>query len=149
LDLKLAPPSSLAPHLHQPQPAWTTQAERIVAVQSRMQAVTTAFLHAQVNGEASYVLRALLPSEDRVTLDRTRASMDEFGTVVRIMATVAASAHLRSTGRDGSAITDALIEFGHRNKWRAALLGIALDCAEQVERDWASYCGAYDDGAFA
>jgi uncharacterized protein (DUF2252 family) len=149
LDLKRAQASSLAPHLRQPQPAWATQAERIVAAQSRMQAVTTAFLHALGDGEGSYVLRALLPSEDRVTLDRTRASMDEFGTVVRIMATVMASAHLRSTGRDGSAITDALIDFGRRNKWRSALLGIALACAEQAERDWDSYCEAFDDGAFA
>jgi uncharacterized protein (DUF2252 family) len=35
------------------------------------------------------------------------------------------------------------------NRWRFALLGIALDCAEQVERDWDSYCDSYDDGAFA
>jgi uncharacterized protein (DUF2252 family) len=149
LDLKRSPASSLAPHLRQPQPAWATQAERIVAVQSRMQAVTTAFLHALGNGESSYVLRALLPSEDRVSLDRTRASMDEFGTVVQIMATVAASAHLRSTGRNGSAIADELIDFGHGNKWRTALLAIAIECAEQVERDWDSYREAYDDGAFA
>ena len=149
LDLKQAQASSLAPHLRQPQPAWATQAERIVAVQCRMQAVTTACMHALGDGEPSHVLRALPPSEDRVTLDRTRVSMADFGAVVRTMGTVAASAHLRSAGRDGSAIADALIDFGRRKKWRSALLGIALDCAEQVQRDWASYCEAYDDGAFA
>lgn len=149
LDLKQAPASSLAPHLRQAQPAWATQAQRIVAVQDRMQAVTPAFLHARGDAQRSYVLRALLPSEDRVTLDRTRVSMSDFAAVMRTMGKVAASAHLRSSGRDGSAIADALIDFGRRNKWRSALLGIALGCAEQVERDWASYCAAYDAGAFA
>jgi uncharacterized protein (DUF2252 family) len=149
LDLKRAPASSLAPHLQQPQPAWPTQAQRIVGVQDRMQAVTMRFLHALGDGEPSYVLRALQPSEDRVALDRTRASMAEFGEVIRIMAKVTASAHLRGSGREGSAIADSLIEFGHRGKWRSALLGIALDCAGQVEQDWDSYCKAYDAGAFS
>lgn len=149
MDLKLARASSLAPHLRQPQPAWATQARRIVAVQCRMQAVTTAFLHPLDDGLRSYVLRALLPGEDRVKLDRTRVSKTDFAAVLRTMGTVTASAHLRSAGRDGSANVDALIDFGRRNKWRSALLGIALDCAEQVQRDWARYCEAYDAGAFA
>jgi uncharacterized protein (DUF2252 family) len=149
LDLKRAQASSLVPHLRQPQPAWATQAQRIVAVQDRMEAVTIRFLHAVGDGEPSYVLRALQPSEDRVALDRTRSSLDDIDQVMRTMAKVTASAHLRSSGRDGSAVADALIGFAHRGIWRSALLGIALDCAEQVERDWDSYCKAYDAGAFA
>lgn len=153
LDLKLAQASSLLPHVTCAQPAWRSQAQRIVAVQGRMQAVTTAFLHPLAAGQHagqhhSYVLRALLPSEDRVALNRTHASMSDFATVVRTMATVAASAHLRSAGRDGSAIADVLVDFGRRQQWRSAYLGIALDCAGQVRRDWAAYCEAYDDGAF-
>ena len=149
LDLKQAPASSLAPHLRQAQPAWATQAQRIVAVQSRMQAVPEAFLHALGDGQHSYVLRALLPSEDRITLDRTRLSISDFAGVVRTMGKVAASAHLRSSGRDGSAMADALADFGRGDQWRPALLDIALGCAEQVQRDWAGFCGAYDAGAFA
>jgi uncharacterized protein (DUF2252 family) len=149
LDMKLAQASSLAPHLHHAQPAWSTQAQRIVAVQRRMQAVTTAFLHTLGEGPRSYVLRALLPSEDRVTLDRKQVSMSDFGAVVRTMGTVAAAAHLRGAGRDGSASADTLVDFGRRQQWRSALLGIAQGCAEQVQRDWTDYCEAYDDGAFA
>ncbi|HZV66425.1 MAG TPA: DUF2252 family protein [Telluria sp.] len=149
LDLKLAAASSLAPHLRQPALPWTSEAQRIVAVQCRMQAVSTAFLQALGDGARSYLLRALLPSEDRVTLDRAKASMPEFATVMRTMGCVTASAHLRSAGRDGSADADALLAFGRDANWRAALSGIALDCAEQVQRDWTAYAEAYDDGAFA
>ena len=150
LDLKQAPASSLAPHLALAQPAWATQAQRIVAVQSRMQAVPEAFLHALGDGRHSYVLRALLPSEDRITLDRDRVSIGDFAAVVRTMGQVAASAHLRSCcGRDGAATAEALADYGRSGQWRAALLDIALGCADQVERDWVSFCEAYDSGAFA
>lgn len=148
LDLKLAPASSLTPQLHQPQPAWPTQAQRIVAIESRMQAVPEAFLHAIDDGQTSYVLRALLPSEDRIALDRSHISMNEFAGAVRTMARVAASAHLRGCGRDGAATVDALADFGRGDAWRAALLDIALGCAAQVGRDYASFCDAYDAGAF-
>jgi len=64
------------------------------------------------------------------------------------MGRILASAQLRSGGRDGSAIADELIAFG-QGAWRTALLGAARACAGQVEKDWAAYCTAYDDGAFA
>ncbi len=149
LDLKQAPASSLAPHLPLAQPAWATQAQRIVAVQSRMQAVPEAFLHALGAGHQSYVLRALLPSEDRVALDRSRVSIHDFAAVVRTMGKVAASAHLRSCAIDGAAMADALADFSRSDQWRAALLDIALGCAQQVERDWSGFCEAYDSGALA
>ena len=66
LDLKQATSSSLVPHLKIRQPAWPSQAHRVVAVQRRMQAVSMAFLHPIVDGKSSYVLRDLQPSEDRV-----------------------------------------------------------------------------------
>ncbi|MDL2354574.1 MAG: DUF2252 family protein [Pseudomonadota bacterium] len=149
LDLKRAQQSSLAPHWRRRQPAWPTQARRIVAVQARLQAVPAAFLHALGAAEPTYVLRALLPSEDKVALERTGTSIAAFGAVVRTMAQVAASAHLRGAGHDGADPAAALIAFGGRLRWRSALLGIALGAAEQVRRDWATYCAAYDGGAFA
>lgn len=149
LDLKRAQQSSLAAHWRRLQPACPTQARRIVAVQGRLQAVTTAYLHALGEAEPSYVLRALLPSEDKVALERTGTSMAEFAAVVRTMGQVAASAHLRGAGCDGADPADALIDFGRRYRWRTALLGIALGAAQQVRRDWATYCAAYDGGAFA
>jgi hypothetical protein len=61
---------------------------------------------------------------------------------------IVASAHLRSSGRDGSAIADELIAFGHKIKWKNKLLIAAKKCAQQVEQDWEIYCQAYDDGVF-
>lgn len=146
LDLKQALPSSLTPPLAQPK--WGGEAQRIVALQYRLQAVSMAFLHALGDGRRSYVLRALLPSEDRVTLDRTASSLDSLAGVMRTMGAIAASAHLRGSGRQGSATADALVAHGLKKKWKGALLGAARDCARQVEADWKVFCAAYDDGAF-
>ena len=148
LDLKEALPSSLLAHLDTPQPRWKSEAARVVDVQRRMQAVSMAFLHPVTFGERSFMLRDLQPSEDRVSLDASRSSPVAIAEVMRNMGRIVASAQLRSGGRDGSAIADELIDFGQA-KWRKALLGAARDCAEQVEKDWAVYCTAFDDGAFA
>ncbi len=148
LDLKETLPSSLTPYLKTPQPAWKTQAERVVEVERRMQAVPAAFLQPIRVAKRDYVLRDLQPTSDRISLDEGRSGFDAVRGVVTEMGRILASAQLRSGGRDGSAIADELIAFG-QGAWRTALLGAARECAGQVEMDWAAYCTAYDDGAFA
>ncbi|SDZ72149.1 Uncharacterized conserved protein, DUF2252 family [Variovorax sp. YR266] len=149
LDLKQAPVSSLVPHLKKiKQPAWPSNAHRIVGLQRRMQAVSMAFLHPIVDGKSSYVLRDLQPSEDRVTLDVRHTGLDQVRDVIGEMGQMMAWAHLRSSGRQGSAIADALVDFGASAKsWRRDLLDAAHQCAAQVESDWEVYSEAYDAGA--
>ena len=61
LDLKQALPASPLPRDPLPQPEWASEAERVVTVQRRMQAIAMAFLHpVRMNGQP-YVLRALQP----------------------------------------------------------------------------------------
>ena len=148
LDLKEALPSSLAPHLKLKQPKWASQAHRVVGLQRRMQAVSMAFLHPIVGARASYVLRGLQPSEDRVTLDVRRSKLGDIRGVIDEMGQLMAWAQLRSSGRQGSAIADELIDFGTNTKpWRSKLLDAAHQCATQVEKDWKTYCDAFDAGA--
>ncbi|MGO4609580.1 DUF2252 domain-containing protein [Variovorax sp. 2RAF20] len=150
LDLKQATSSSLVPHLKIRQPAWPSQAHRVVAIQRRMQAVSMAFLHPIVDGKSSYVLRDLQPSEDRVSLDVRRTGLGQVSGVIEEMGQLMAWAHLRSSGRQGSAIADELIDFGtSARSWRRDLLDAAHQCAAQVENDWRAYCQAHDAGKMA
>ena len=149
LDLKQALPSSLVPHLKATQPKWKNEAQRVVAVQRRMQAVSMAFLEPVFFNEGPCVLRALQPSEDRVALSGSHPTDGELEHLVRTMGQLVAWAHLRSAGRDGSAIADELIDFGQRKKWKEQLLGASQDCAAQVRKDSASFNAAWDDGAFS
>lgn len=148
LDLKAAQPSALTPHLKLKQPHWPSEAQRIVAIQQRVQAVSMAFLQPAQIGKTAYVLRGLQPSEDRVALDDWNKRLRRLEGVMKAMGEIVAWGQLRSSGRDGSAIADELIDFGKQTKWRDGLLDAAEDCAALVNQDWAVYSAAYDDGAF-
>lgn len=146
LDLKLARPSALAGRLKLAQPRWKTEAHRIVELQQRTQAAPMAFLQPVVMGERAYVLRGLQPSEDRVRLERSTA--EELEQTIASMGRIVAWSQLRSSGRQGSAIADELVDFGRRKKWKAELLDASQECAAQVRKDVATYNAAWDDGAF-
>ena len=148
LDLKRALPSSLLANLKVPQPNWATEAHRIVGVQRRMQAMPMAFLQPVLFNGSPFVLRALQPAEDRLSLHAAPSGPEALDRVVATLANVLAWAQLRSAGREGSANTDALIEFGQRRKWQGRLLDASQACAVQVARDAADYNQAWDDGAF-
>jgi len=122
LDLKKATPSSLQGHVPTVQPAWPDDAHRIVAIQQRMQAASMAFLHAVRLDDTPFVLRALLPSEDRVTLAQGGRPVARLQQLLVVMGQCLAWAQLRSSGRSGSATADELIAFGQQLKWRARLI---------------------------
>jgi len=149
LDLKQALPSSLAPHLTLAQPGWRHEAERVVAIQQRMQAVSPAFLRAVSFGGKSYVLRALQPTEDRVALGAWNGKLARLEGVLEAMGHLVASAQLRSAGRQGSANADELIDFASKKRWPGELLELAGECAKRVRGDWKAYVRAYDAGFFA
>ncbi len=149
LDLKQALPSALVARLKVAQPAWQSDAHRVVALQRRMQAVSMAFLQPVMLGSMPCVLRALQPSEDRVSLSGVGQSAQEHHEVVATMGRLIAWAQLRSAARQGSAGVEELIDFGQRSKWRGKLLDAAQDCATQTRKDAAAFNQAFDDGYFA
>jgi uncharacterized protein (DUF2252 family) len=148
LDLKQALPSCLARHLKIKQPRWKTEAGRVVGIQQRMQAVSPAFLRPVMKGRASYVLRDLQPTEDRVALDKGKRTRRRLDDVIRTMGELVAWAELRSGGRDGAAIADELIDFGRQGKWEKQILEAARHCSAQAESDWRLYAEAFDQGVF-
>ncbi len=148
LDLKEAMPSVLAARVSLRQPHWPTEAHRVVAVQRSLQAVSPAFLRPVVMAGSAFVLRALQPSEDRVTLNAATQGRGALEQTVQTLARMVAWAQLRSSGRAGSATADELVDFGHRARWRQKLLGASMACAAQVLRDAEAFDAAYDSGAF-
>jgi uncharacterized protein (DUF2252 family) len=144
LDLKIQPGSALAPYVRLPQPAWASEAERVVSLQRRVQAVSPAFLTAVSSGERSYVLRELLPSEDRVALNDWNGKLGRLEGVMRNMGEVVAWAHLRASGRQGSATADDWLGFAKRSaEWRRPLLAYAEIYARQVRKDWRAFAAEY------
>ncbi|MEI6544623.1 MAG: DUF2252 domain-containing protein [Methylococcales bacterium] len=137
LDLKYVPGSALAPYLTLPQPEWNSEADRVITIQHHVQAISPAFLNAVQIGHRSYVMRELLPDSDRLHLESWNGKLRRLEKVMIAMGKVVAWGHLRSGGRQGSAIADDWIAFADRNSdWRNPLLEYGVSYSEQVESDW-------------
>ncbi len=150
LDLKQALPSQAQRWSKAKQPAWASEAQRVVSVQQRMQAVSMAFLNAIASDGQSCILRGLQPSEDCVALGLEGTAFKAIKGAINTMGHLMASAHLRASGRQGSAIADDLIAHGaSRARWRDPLIALAQSCSDDVEKDWRAFAAAWDAGAFA
>ena len=142
LDLKYQPGSSLAPYLNVPQPKWKNEAERVVTLQKRVQAIAPAFLSSLTQGKRSYVLRELMPQQDRLVLKDFDGKPKRLEKLVQALGKLVAWGHVRSGGRQGSATADDWIAFGQKQVWRNPLLDYAVTYSRQVISDWQRFSEA-------
>jgi uncharacterized protein (DUF2252 family) len=142
LDLRHEPGSALTPYVAIKQPVWPNQAARVVGIQRSMQANTPAFLNALVLGERAYVLRELLPSQDRLALENWNGKIGRLERVMRSMGNVLAWAQLRSAGQQGAAPVDTLKTFATTLPL-TVLLARAEDYAKQVLDDWRAFASEH------
>jgi uncharacterized protein (DUF2252 family) len=147
LDLKYASPSALVGSLETHQPRWKTEADRVVAVQRRVQAIPPAYLQPITIGKKSYVMRALMPTQDTLDLSRWHGASAGLGRLARDLGCVVAWSQLRSAGREGSATIDELIDLARRRRWRRAVVEFAEHYSEVAWRDWKDFRVAYRDKA--
>lgn len=149
LDLKLARPSALLQPLAQigiHQTLAVSEAQRVIAVQNRMQSVNHAFLQAVTLGEDSFILRALQPSEDRVAINKWGKKISRLHDVVTTMGRIAAWDQLRASGRAGAASADALSQFAQGADWEGELLRIARDMTDVTRQQWKMFTDARSTG---
>ena len=139
LDAKEASPSTLARFEKLRQPAWKSEADRVVAIQQRMQAIAPALLHAKKIGRGGYVLKELQPSSDRLSLDDARGDHRHLRSAAKAMGHVVAWAQLRSSGRQGSATADDLIAFAGEKGWKQRLIDFGRWYDKQVQRDYEQF----------
>jgi uncharacterized protein (DUF2252 family) len=147
LDLKFAPASALAPYVRARQPRWDNEAVRVVDVQRRMQAIAPALLRAVTIGSRPYVLRELMPTQDKLDLDAWSGKGAPLDLLARDLGFLLAWSELRSGGRDGSAKADELIVFAHKRRWRRSVVDYAEHYRQTAWRDWKHFHTAYKDHA--
>ena len=148
IGMKEALPSSLQSWLTLPQPHWICDAERVVAIQKRMQNVCPALLGTTIFQGHSYVVKEMQPLEDKINFLLVRDRYRDIACVVEDMAFLTASAQLRSAARQGAAGPDDLILFGQDTHWQQPLLDYAMAYAAQVNKDYKEYFTAYKAGFF-
>jgi uncharacterized protein (DUF2252 family) len=148
LDMKQARASSLKPYVKIKQPQWGTEADRVIAVKQRMQNVSPALLGSTVFNGDPYILQEMQPTADRINFELIKDRQNDINQVIHDMAMLTASAQLRSSGRQGSAIADELITFGQHTGWHKDILNYAIKYAKQVKLDYQEYVKGYNEGKY-
>lgn len=144
IDVKEAKPSSVKPFVPVEQPAWASEEERVITLQRRIQHVSPAMLHPLEIDGVGFVLKELQPTADRMDLSLCKGKLNKLSSILVTMAQITASGQLRSTGRQGSDIADALIAFGQgAASWKGLVLQYAKQYAKQVISDYQAYCKDY------
>lgn len=150
LDLKQVQASSLLAFVPVAQPAWPSEAQRVLSLQRRLQAQSMALLHALDFEGQPFVLKALQPAEDRVKLDAKSLSPHEARALIQSMAQLLAWAQLRAAGVQGAAEAKRLSVFGAAlADWQPSLLEAVALCTAQARRDASAFDAAFDAGLFA
>jgi uncharacterized protein (DUF2252 family) len=148
IDIKKANSSSALPWCHVKQPKWESNAKRVIEIQSRMQFTTPALLEDISYNDESFVIKELQLPQDKMNVLGLLEKRDDYELLISGMANVTAWSQLRSGGRQGSAIADELIEFGHKTRWQKEVMAYSLHYYKQVVADYKEYCQAFDDGVF-
>ena len=129
------------------QPSWKSDAERIVAIQQRMQNVSPALASATVFKDEPYIVQEMQPTKDSINFKLIKNRYRDMYKVIDDMALLTASAQLRSSGRQGSATADELIAFGEKNDWQEAVIRYAEQYVTTVKKDYQNFKQDLKSGA--
>ncbi|TDW96779.1 DUF2252 domain-containing protein [Dinghuibacter silviterrae] len=147
IDIKEAQAPSLLLRHHFRQPAWTSQAERIVEIQKRVEAAAPALLSTMEIDGRHFVVKELQPMEDKLNLAHFGGKTKRCSQFIDKVGAICAWGALRSGGRQGSATADELIAFaGKADEWKKYVADYASKYAGKVRRDYAHFKKAYDSG---
>ena len=148
VDMKQARTPALAQYVHIKQPKWTSEAERVVAIQQRMQNIAPALLSHSVFKDESYLIQEMQPTKDSIDFKLIQDRYRDIYQVIDDMGMLTASAQLRSSGRQGAATADDLIAFGQDTTWQETILTYAMAYANKVKADYKQFLTAYKHGDF-
>lgn len=137
LELKQRLHSALEPYVKQPK--WSDPAERVATLEQRLQAVPPARLEAIPYEEAAFTLREFQPIQNRIDIADWNGNKRGLENLLTHMGRLTAWAHLRSSGRQGSAKADDLIAFGQSQDWQADLLKTAQDYRAKIQADFEAF----------
>jgi len=148
LDMKEACASSLTPFLNIQQPVWQSEADRIVSIQRKMQNRTPALLSTSNFREKDYIMQEMQPTKDSIDFNLLKKRYREMYRVIYSMAVLTASSQLRSSGQQGSATVDELIQFADQQGWQDEVRRYALNYSYKVKEYYSEFVASFNRKAF-
>jgi uncharacterized protein (DUF2252 family) len=146
VDMKQARKSSVLPFTTVQQLHWKTEADRVISIQQRMQNVSASLLSTTLFRGESFIIQELQPVKDTINFKMLKDNFRDMYQVIDHMATLTASAQLRSGGIQGSATIDELMAYGGDQGWQDAVLNYAQSYAESMKHYFKSYKRRYKAG---
>lgn len=137
LDMKFQPGSAVVAARKIPQPKWKSEAERVAVTQNLAQTATQALLQAVQFDGRSFLLRELMPANDKIDLAKGQGK--DLEQTIHAMGELVGWANLRTANRRGSASAEELVAFGRDAKWGNTLVVCAHECADQTEKQWREF----------
>jgi uncharacterized protein (DUF2252 family) len=119
-----------------------------MGVKQRMQNVLPALQGTSIFDGDAYTLQEMQPTEDKINFELIKNRYNDIDQVIEDMAMLTASAQLRSSGRQGSAIADELIAYGENTGWHDSTLNYARQYAKQVKLDYMDFVRGYKKGPY-
>lgn len=113
----------------------------------RMQNVSAALLSATEFRGESFMIQELQPVKDSIKFKQLKDYRDMYQ-VIDDMASLTASAQLRSGGRQGAGNLDELMAFGADQGWQEAVIAYAQTYGEKVRQYYKVYLNDYKKGAY-
>ncbi len=120
-------------------PHFTSEVERVITLQARLQAVPPALLRGIMIGGTGFVLREMQPSADRVELAAWRDQPAALAELMTTLGHVVAWARLRGSGRGGADIADYLTAWASNPGWVSETLARGKQAAAQAREDWKTF----------
>lgn len=149
LEMKQCRAASPLPYVPVQQLQWYTDAERVTAIQRRMQNVSAAFLSTTTFQGDNYLIQELQPVKDSIKFKLLKNDYRGMYQVIDDMGMLTASAQLRSGGLQGSSNIDDLMGFGHSAGWQVPLLDYAFAYTARIKAYHRRYVKDYKDGKYA
>lgn len=138
LDVKAVLPSAVVDSSPCLQPAWMSDADRVVASQFQLQARPAGQLAALDIEGRPFRIREMVPEENRSKLDRFQRKPEKLRSAVETAAHLTAWAHLRGSAPAGH---DTLSEWSAA-RGTDAVLTAAMRIAQLTEQQYLEFCAA-------
>ena len=149
LELKETRKSCLEKFNKVKQPAWASEAARIIEVQQRLLSDPPPLLNSIEIDNRNFVMKELQPSADRIDYGLFKGNFKKLKEVLEDMAAIYAWDNLRSGGRQNSAIADDLIKFARTEKEiKKDVLAYAVQYTKRTHLYLQSYQDAFKKGHF-
>ncbi len=142
MEMKQAAPPALKKYLGLQQPEWESEAQRIVNIQQRMQNIPPALLSYTIFRGESFIVQEMQPMKDSFDFKFVRDRYRDLFQIIDDMATLTASAQIRSSGWKGASVVDELSAFGENKQWQEPILEYARQYKRTVQLYYTEFCEA-------